>query len=104
MVPRGSLRMTKEKHRCYHEGKWGDREHPDSTPNPDWEFGIAYVTLEDANTRTNDAIKELNGKWYVPFQPPFSPFSTNKCKHSFANCVIQITRIPRIPDDFVVEC
>ena len=65
--------MTKGKHRCYHEGKWSNREHPDSILDPDWEFGIAYVALEDANNGINDAIKELDGTWYVSFEPPFTP-------------------------------
>ena len=73
VVPRESLDMKKEKHRCYHEGKWSDREHPDSLLNPNWEFGIAYVTLNDANKRVDDAIKALNGTWYVSFEPPFTP-------------------------------
>lgn len=63
----------KGKHRCYHEGKWGDREHSDSIPNPDREFGIAYVALANANSQVDNAIKELNGTWYVSFEPPFTP-------------------------------
>ena len=67
--------MKKGKHRCYHEGKWSDRDHSDSLPNPDWEFGIAYVTIEHEDTekdRVHDAIKKLNGTWYVSFDPPFT--------------------------------
>lgn len=76
VVPRESLVVKKEMHRCYHDGKWGVREHPDALLNSDWEFGIAIVTVEHwdyERIRIDYAIEELNGTWYISFDPPLTP-------------------------------
>ena len=41
-------------------------------PDPTWKFGVLYVTIK--TTKEADmAIKELNNKVYVLFEPPFRP-------------------------------